>query len=305
MTLERARQLTVVTVAILVAVPALSQISLQPLGTYATGIFDDGAAEIVAHDPATQRLFVVNVAHQAIDVLDINDPAIPVFLFAIDVSPYGENANSVAVQGGTVAVAVEAAVKQNPGQTVFFDTDGNFLSAVTVGALPDMVTFTPDGSKVLVANEGEPNDAYTVDPEGSISIIDISGGAAAVTQADVTTAGFEDFNGQNLDSMVRVFGPGATVAQDLEPEFIAVSADSATAWVVLQENNAIAVVDLEAGEIEAIRGLGTKNHWGKYKGLDASNKDGVINIRRWPVRGMYHSPMVRRRPCSATYWFMW
>ena len=88
-----------------------------------------------------------------------------------------------------------------------------------------MLTFTPDGSRVLVANEGEPNNTYTIDPEGSVSIIDVSRGAANVTQSDVRAASFAVFNSAARDSSIRIFGPGASVAQDLEPEYIAVSPD--------------------------------------------------------------------------------
>ncbi|MGB7443107.1 MAG: choice-of-anchor I family protein [Coleofasciculaceae cyanobacterium] len=133
-------------------------VTLNQLGTFATGVFDESAAEIVAHDPTTQRLFVVNGNTSSIDVLDINDPANPVLLSLIDLTPFGAGANSVAVQDGIVAVAVEAINTQDPGLVVFFDVNGNLLNQVQVGALPDMLTFTPDGTRVLVANEGEPGD---------------------------------------------------------------------------------------------------------------------------------------------------
>jgi len=209
-------------------------VSLQPLGSYRTGLLDEGAAEIADYDPATSRVFVINGGMATIDALDITDPSNPVLAFQIDVSSFGAQANSVAVRDGVVAAAVEANVKQDPGFVVFFDVDGAYLSDVVVGALPDMLTFTPDGTKVLVANEGEPNDDYSVDPEGSVSIVDVSAGAGSVTQADVSTLGFSAYNGASLDPSVRVYGPGATVAQDFEPEYIAVSADSRTAWVTLQ-----------------------------------------------------------------------
>ncbi len=56
------------------------------------------------------------------------------------------------------------------------------------------------------------------------------------------------------------YGPGATLAQDLEPEYIAVSHDSKTAWVTLQENNAMAILDIEAGVFTQLVGLGFKDH---------------------------------------------
>lgn len=158
------------------------KIELQPIGRFTTGVFDDAAAEIVAYDPATQRLFIVNANAATIDVLDINDPTNPTPLPSIDVTPYGAEANSVDVHEGVIAVAVENAVKTNPGSVMFFNVDGQFLSSVQVGALLDMLTFTPNGRFVLVANEGEPNDDYTIDPEGSISIIRIGRGVDDLTQ---------------------------------------------------------------------------------------------------------------------------
>ena len=134
---------------------AISQIDVRPIGTYASGLFDESAAEIVAHDPNTQRLYVVNANSGNIDVLDINNPTNPTLIFQIDTAPYGDGANSVAVHDGIVAIAVQANPEQAPGAAVFFNRDGEFLSAVTVGALPDMLTFTPDGQYVLVANEGQ------------------------------------------------------------------------------------------------------------------------------------------------------
>jgi len=266
---------------------AQTTIDLQPIGTFATGIFAQGAAEIVAHDPTLQRLFVVNAADQNINVLDISNPKTPLRLFTINIAPYGKQANSVAVHHGTVAAAVENENKQAPGSVIFFNTEGSFLSQVTVGALPDMITFSPNGLWVLVANEGEPNDDYTVDPEGSVSIIDIRRGAKHVTQDDVRTADFTAFNNTPLDYSIRIFGPNATVAQDLEPEYITVSKDSKKAWVTLQENNAIAVIDIIDAKVEKLIGLGFKDHMEEGNGIDASNKDGFINISNWPTYGMY------------------
>ncbi len=264
-------------------------IEITPIASYQTGIFADGAAEIVAHDARTQRLFVVNGADAAIDVLDINNPANPTLLFSIDVSVYGKTANSVAVHPTLpyVIAAVENDDKQAPGKAVFFDLDGAFLGEVTVGALPDMVTVSPNGMFVLVANEGEPSDDYTVDPEGSVSIIALRRSPARLSLTDVRTVGFGDFNDAALDPSIRIFGPDASVAQDLEPEYIAVSGDSRTAWVTLQENNALAVIDIFDGRVEALVGLGFKDYNAAGNGIDASNEDGTVNITNWPVKGMY------------------
>ncbi|WP_295882739.1 choice-of-anchor I family protein [uncultured Thiohalocapsa sp.] len=260
-------------------------------------VFDESAAEIVAYDPDTQRVFVVNGDVDRVDVLDADDGA---FLGFLDVSGFG-GPNSVAVKNGIVAVAVEDGTSaQADGNVVFFDaadagigTGGTSTAAVPVGPLPDMVTFTPDGSKVLVANEGEP-DFYGqdgTDPEGSISIVDISGGVGG---ASVSTAGFTGFNKPDLvTDGVRITGPGtggaseATAAQDIEPEYIAVSEDGSKAYVTLQENNAVAVVDIDSATIEEVRSLGFKDHGVDGNGLDASDRDNMINIRTWDnVKGM-------------------
>jgi Ca2+-binding RTX toxin-like protein len=266
-------------------------VSLSSLGTY-TG----SGAEIPAFDPLTQRTYVV-AGTSTLEVLDSSNPANPTLFGTIDVSQFGI-ANSVAVKNGIVAVAVESFNKQAPGTVAFYDLDGNFLNAVTVGSLPDMLTFTPDGKKILVANEGEPNSynqANSVDPEGSVGIIDISNGVLNLNQSNVTIADFTAFNSQKdalISSGVRIFGPNATVAQDIEPEYITISKDSKTAWITLQENNAIATLDIESGQITEIKPLGYKNHNLAGNGLDASDRDGPnntgkINIQNWPVLGMY------------------
>ncbi len=265
-------------------------IELNVLGSYKApgNVFDESAAEIVAHDASNQRLFVVNANAATVDVLDIRNPSAPVLVNTIDASREGASANSVAVYGDLVAVAIEAEVKQDNGKVVFYNaSDLSKAGEVTVGALPDMVTFTRDGQKVLVANEGEPNDDYTRDPEGSVSVIDLANG---VDKATVKTADFRAFNGREQalrEAGIRIFGPGASAAQDFEPEYIAVSVDNTRAWVALQENNAVAVLDIENARILDVLPLGFKDHRMLGNELDASNKDGGINLRNWPIKGMY------------------
>jgi DNA-binding beta-propeller fold protein YncE len=266
-------------------------ITLAPIGTYATGVFNGSAAEIVTHDRETQRLFVVNAAEDSIDVLNIRNPTAPTLVKKIDLSHLG-SPNSASFSRNVLAVAVENVDKTLPGKVAFFKANGQFINALTVGSLPDMLTFSPDGRYVLVANEAEPNDAYTVDPEGSVSIIPIDkrgiGNVGKLTDADVITADFRDFNDDAAAlkaAGVRIYGTGATVAQDLEPEFITVDRDSRTAYATLQENNALAVIDIPTGEVTDIIPFGFKN-WA-IDALDASDRDNLINITNWPVSGMY------------------
>lgn len=269
-----------------VAAPAASthQVRLTPLGSYASGLFDQAAAEIVAHDARTQRLFVVNAASGLIDVLDVRDPTRPTFLFNVSL---GGTVNSVAAHQGLIAAAVENVDKTAPGRVAFFTADGQVLAELAVGAQPDMLVFTPDGKRVLVANEGEPSDDYLTDPEGSVSIIDVPAAPRLLGPQHVRTVGFSDFEQGRLDPAVRVFGPAGSAAQNLEPEYITVSRDGRTAWVALQEANAVAILDVEAGRFTAIKPLGFKDHMAAGNALDVSDRDGAIRIGNWPVRGMY------------------
>ena len=262
-------------------------IQLALAGTYSNGQFDESAAEIVTYDPDSKRAFVVNAHKAVIDVFDLSNGEDPIFLKSIDCTPYGAGVNSVDFCNGVLAAAVEADPKQKPGQVVFFDYDGNFKAKYQVGALPDMVCFSPNGQFILTANEGEPNGDYSVDPEGSISIIDISFG---LENAKVMTADFLGFNAKAVElrsAGVRISHPGSTVAQDVEPEYIAVSGDSQFAYVSLQENNALAVVAVPNGEVAAILPLKLKDWAGGGWTLDASDKDEKINMQTWPVFGCY------------------
>ena len=257
-------------------------------GRYTTGL-GNTSGETVAYGDG--KMYVTNTAGGgSVDVVSLADPTNPSFVTRISMAPYGLP-NSVAFKGGLVVVAAEAATKTDPGKVVVFDAAGAFLAEATVGALPDMVTITPDGTKALVANEAEPNTAYTVDPEGSVSVVDLTT-AAAGGPLTVQTIGFADFNvggprASDLPAGVRIYGPGASVAQDLEPEYIAVDPAGATAWVTLQENNAIAKLDLATNTVTSIAALGLKDHSLAGNGLDPWDQDLAANIGTWPVKGMY------------------
>jgi len=276
--------------------------------THTDGQGGAGLAEIVAHDPVTKRLFVVNGVQGTLDVLDFSKADQPTLIQTINSTTLWAEAggiNSVAVSNGFVALAVQASVKTNPGKVLVLRvSDLSVAGSAEVGALPDMLTFTPDGKTILVANEGEPNSygqADSVDPVGSIGVIDVSGLSAtgAPIVLPVRIAGFESFNSQKdalLAAGVRIFGPGARVDQDLEPEYITVSADGKTAYVTLQENNALAVVDIAKASVTAIKPLGMKDHSLAGQGMDVSNEDGgtntnsgtsTIRIAPVPVKGLY------------------
>jgi len=266
--------------------------------------FDESASEIPAFCATTNRVFVSNDATTSLDVLELGEssgaPTLT-YKFSIDLSSIGGGVNAVAVKNGLGAVAVQNSNKQANGKVVIFSTNlsegDSPLATPTVGALPDHLTFTNDGSKIVVANEGEPNDDYDNDPHGSISIINLSGSAGTGISTNVTTLDFTSYNTKKqmlIGKGVRIFGNdgNATVAEDLEPEYVAITEDDSKAFVTLQENNAFAVVDLNALQITDILPLGYKD-WGRLGlAFDASNKDGGYNPFPWRVLGMYQPDSV-------------
>ena len=236
---------------------------------------------------------MVNAGSATVDVLDLRNPATPAKIGSLDIvadlAPRSVGAaNSVDTRFGLLAVAVEADPKQDDGYVAFYSTVTlSLLFVAPAGALPDMVTFSGDGRYVLAANEGEPDASYTNDPEGTVTIIDLLKFGQPGFARNV---GFSDFNAGGsrqgeLPAKVRIYGPNATVAQDLEPEYITTDGD--IAWVTLQENNAIAMINIRNGRVKKIFALGFKDHSKAKNRLDASDDDGVTNIARWPVLGMY------------------
>ena len=273
---------------------------------------NQGAAEIVQYHVATQTIYATNTGTNTIAVIPagnltsavLADPINTINLTPSTITlPADINGavlggvNSIAVNGDLMAVAVAADVKTDNGFVLFYSGldagAATFLDSVEVGALPDMVTFTPDGGKVLVANEGEPSDDYTVDPVGSVSVINIL--ASGEPEETGTTVGFSAFNDAQADLMSQgmmfpnpsgrtINGTAitTTVAQDLEPEYIAATND--VAYVSLQENNGLAVIDLEELTVDVV-GLGTKA-WANLD-IDIQENDSVSFGQYTGLYGVY------------------
>jgi len=261
-------------------------------------------AEISAYNSLSGYLYTVGGGSGAILVSDLRNPRAAKAVARATPIDNSETLQSVAVYGNLLAVAVQNTVKTDAGFIQFYDLTNPALplhiSTVTVGALPDSVKFSDDGTRLLVTNEGEPNSLYTIDPEGSISVINTSGYLAATplapVQADVQTIGFAAWENRRTELInrgIRIgqrLGVTTTLAQDIEPEAIAISADGRTAWISLQENNAIAVVDLGGAEpvIRQIFSAGIKD-WSRgipearnfnlqlnYPGSNDKLPDGVL-----------------------------
>ena len=278
----------------------------------------EGAAEIVAYQASKKWIYAINSSgdEAVVNIIpaDTFDTAALVkdnegiisatnLASAITLS-LNENtpgdANSIAIDANNqlLAVAMAATNVGEAGQIAFYNIGGDtpvFIKNVTVGALPDMVTFSHDGAKVVVANEGEPNGDYSIDPEGTISIIDINNGTIADTALSIN---FQDYNNKQaeLEAQGLVFANptgrtingnliNTTVAMDLEPEYVSISKDNKYAYVSIQENNGLAIINLEDNSLE-LKGLGFKD-WSNLQ-FDASDKDGGVNFKSYPgLYGMY------------------
>ncbi|WP_297824090.1 choice-of-anchor I family protein [uncultured Paraglaciecola sp.] len=273
----------------------------------------EGAAEIVQFHSASSTIYAINSAadEPTIEIIDAStltsdvlaNPLSSENLTSITlVLPTEQNSvqlagpTSLAVSGNWMAVAMPAADKATNGMVLFYnglDTSSpTFVKAVEVGNLPDMVTFTPDASKVLTANEGEPSGDYTIDPEGSISIISIVDGTPSDTSINIS---FSGYNGKQADlekqgmhfpnpSGRTINGSliSTTVAQDLEPEYITTTNE--VAYITLQENNGLAVVDLSDNSVKVI-GLGFKD-WSEFQ-IDGM-EDGTVSFGQYDnLYGMY------------------
>lgn len=297
-------------------------LKMELMARHVSGVYGLSAAEIVDYDSVAAKVLVVNARSGKVDILEASglantsavsgDAALALnnmpLLNELDVAAdiglerLG-GVNSLALHGDLLAVAIERAdingnKTQDKGFIAFYrrgDSGYSYLSAVEVGALPDNVVFSPDGNWVLVADEGEPATDYSVDPEGSVAIIKITGGVPA---SSATLVSFTDFNvggsrAAEVSQEIKINGPGASVAQDLEPEYITVSADSKTAWVSLQENNALARIDIASATVEKLIALGAKDYGLAENAIDASDKDDGVNIRSYAgVYGLYQPDTV-------------
>jgi hypothetical protein len=275
---------------------ACAELTLNPISSVRNGsavdVFDQSAAEIVKFDAATERMFVVNGAADAIDIFDVGNPDDPTLLKSVDLSEFG-NPNSVAVHPSAgydeVAVAVGAADRTERGHVVFLNKDGDVKGSMEVGYLPDMLSYDGSGRRLVVANEGEPNDDYSVDPEGSVTIIESNGRSG---RRRVTEVGFGGLSEKDLEG-VRITGPeGTTPAQDIEPEYVAIDDRGDFAYVTCQENNAVAVIDLNRKRVDRMIGLGFVDHAELGNALDVSDRDEdefgepLIRVANWPVKGL-------------------
>lgn len=282
--------------------PARNNVELKHVGSFDPSPVTGSTTEIVVYDSASKRLIMTSAIQDRLDIADFSRPDSIVMIKSINMGAYG-GITSVSVKNGLIAVASPNANEQLNGSVVFFTINGDSLKRVTVGALPDMITFTPDGKKVLTANEGQPSIDYTVDPEGSISVIDLTNGIANLTQSDVNTLLFTSFNAQETALRaqgVRKLKLSSTLSQDFEPEYVTISTDSKKAWATLQENNAVAEIDLETNTITSVWPLGMKTFNIAGNGFDASDNSGFVHLANYPVKSYFIPDAIASYQVSGT-----
>ena len=265
-----------------------SALAVTRLGAYLTGS-GSGSGEVFAYDKATKQIFVMNNVTDRVEIVSLADPSHMTKVSEINVgalADYG-GMNSVAIANGVLAVAVESSTATNAGQVALYSTStGALLKTVVVGVLPDMLTFTADGKKIVVANEGER--AGAADPAGSVSLIDLSSGVEA---AAVQTTGFAALDGQ--EAALRALGvriaPGKAASVDLEPEYISISPDGKSAYVTLQEANSTAVFDISGTTpvLKRIVPLGYVDHALAGNESDYSDRDAVGSSAGFTVTGFF------------------
>jgi DNA-binding beta-propeller fold protein YncE len=255
---------------------------------HATGV-PGQKSEIVAHDDRTDTLWVAGVV--GVDVLDRPSGQ---RLAHISVANFGA-VNSVAIHDGVAALAIENGIDRTlPGMVVFYDTRRRqqLGAPVTVGALPDMLTFTPNGRQLLVANEGTPNPRPSpaglsaADPVGSVSIIDLRTRQVTTLPIDASIPGYDTLRLFPATGSLPT-QPASYSPYDPEPEYIAVDDEGRYAYVVLQEANGVAVLNLKHRKFETIYPLGTKDFSLPGNEIDPNDQDGKVELRSVAVKGLY------------------
>ena len=263
-----------------------ARLTMQKAGgiTLGTPNADGGVAEIVSFNADTNRAYVVNGQESVLNIFDVKADGsfgeaeklnIQELMKAKDPAfAYGDM-TSVAVDTETdrIAVALQDADYTKPGRIAVLNYENEIVSVYTAGVQPDMVAFAEGGRYILTADEGEPREGYgagTSDPAGTVTVADTQTG-------EVRQAGFAAFSAEELAAsgvlFNRIDGQILSAEFDLEPEYIAVS--GGTAYVALQEANAVALLDIEAAQFTKVLPLGFKDYGKEENAVDLNDEDGT------------------------------
>ena len=243
-------------------------------GRYNSGAMnaDGGSLEIVAYNSLNGYAYAVSGVKGKLIAVDMNgnlagDKVVTLSGTEYDVKSlvsgfaYGDMTSvAVSPDGSRIAVAIQAENYADKGLVALFSCadDGSLslLSTVEVGVQPDMITFA-DNNTILTADEGEPREGVNgIDPKGSVSIVTI-GNDNALSAKSVYFDSFDAKRKELTDAGVLV-QKDTQPSVDFEPEYIAVCGN--TAYVSLQEANAIAVLDLTDGRFTGVYPLGFQDY---------------------------------------------
>ncbi|MDR3122604.1 MAG: choice-of-anchor I family protein [Treponema sp.] len=275
---------------------------LSHIGRYSVGSVneDGGIAEIVQYNKDNQRIYLVNGALGSLDIVDVRGLRSGSFTSLglyrrINISAMGDahgfvcgdlTSAAIGVKNKVIALAVQQKDYAAPGYIVLLDYEGAYLRHYGAGVQPDMICFAGDEQYILTADEGEPREGYggaAIDPPGSVTILNLS-------TNEVKTVGFDAFDEAGARAALiekgAILGAGAKPSLDFEPEYIAVGDDNRSAWVSLQEANAIAVLDIPEGAFSYIAALGFKDHNIPTNSLDAL-KDKKAELAPQNLYGAY------------------
>lgn len=260
---------------------------VRELSSYSVGRTnaDGGVAEIVTYNKKDKVFYLVSGVTQSIDLVKINSDGSTERKKRIEIGEILEDKNinagdmtsvSYSNEKNLLAVAVQDEDYKNNGHIVILDKEGNYKESFECGVQPDMVTFTKDGKYIISADEGEPREGYVngIDPKGSVTIIDVENKSTNKVEFNINRV-------EALNNGV-LLKKDSNPAEDLEPEYIAVSDDNKTAFISLQENNAIASIDIESGDINYVKGLGFIDHSLEGNEIDAvrgKGKNAKIDIK--------------------------
>ena len=244
-------------------------------------------SEISVYDEKRNLIFSTNPSENKIDIFSFKDNKIN-YLEEISLRKYGLKPNSIAINKNSIlAVAIENIYSQGSGVVAFFDRFNKYLFDIEVGVMPDMIIFNKKGNELIVANEGEPSQDLSNDPDGSISIIDLNSRVSK-------TYTFEKFDNNHF--IRKIFD--VKLSQDLEPEYLTISEDEKYILVSLQENNAIAVFDYKLRKFISIFSLGYKSY--ELNKIDVNDKDFEANLQNWPIKGLYQPDAIVFLPYKKT-----
>lgn len=249
--------------------PRTFRISSQPAA---------GAAENFDVDDISLRAYVANDLNGTLDMYNLStSPATPIKSYSAG-AQFKPTSASVCNSINVVAVALfNSQNERAPGVIDLLDQNLSFSRRIESSKcfLPDHLSFSDDCRFLVVACEGE-----GADIPGGILVADFGGPANSRFRG----ARFADF--KSFDPIASVLtANGVRLVEsnipslDLEPEYVTIIGRSA--YVTIMEANAIAVVDLYEAKVTELKPIGFIDRRRRGFGLDASDKDGGINIRNY------------------------